>query len=402
MNIVQQNDPRVYGMPMLALQPFHDHALTLSGHPMQDLDYILILRTIQESKRTTLQQLQISTGLEDEDLANAVSRLKRSGLVMESRRIVNPRWKKPTELSLNRSMNLVAVDISDEKTSFALMDLEGAMIQLATGPAGKSAGSIIAGIDQFIQTKMQQDGNLVLGGIGICRQQGNGRHAWKDAASSPEQGLESSLRKHLTDTHHVRVCFPDKTAVGLLSHLWHDREAAAMNIGHITIGSSICVSVVADGMHYKAVHAPASGADDAGSAEKPCVMPCSCKQPSCSVLRIAGDEGSESYTSPFGEDSEFMLNVLGGSADEIKRVEQQAKSLCEYLSELTSAFRLNTVHIDGDVSPYWHIVQPYVEHYAKQHNVWSGRIVCAGDGGFERLRGTAAAIQQSLLGDRSI
>jgi predicted NBD/HSP70 family sugar kinase len=201
------------------------------------------IRSLQPISRVDLAR---SSGLQPSTVSSIIEQLLQEQWIREGAARKTARGRRPTRLSLNDEMVVLAADVRPSHTVAAVLDLNGRMLERQVVPLGVDPQRGLADVATVMLGFRQKHPECTFEGVGISLpgrvdlQTGRlllaTNLAWVDVDICAE--LESSLG--------MKVYLENAANASLLSELWFGRLRGVRNAVLLTISEGIGAAVLAD------------------------------------------------------------------------------------------------------------------------------------------------------------
>jgi predicted NBD/HSP70 family sugar kinase len=382
------------------------YAQLASSEIARDINRDVVLELIRSKQPVARADLSRLSGLQPSTVSLIAEQLLNERWITESGVVARPRGRRPTLLSLNDKLVMLAADVRPHRAIVAVVDLNGRLLArqdiALTSDAERSVGRIVKGMEEM---RARHAGHT-FEGIGISLP---GR---VDPATQ-RLVLAPNLRWHDFDDFDIKgeverrlglpVELNNAASASLLSELWFGRMDGVRNAVLVGIVEGIGTAILANGQILSGLgglagefgHVPI---DPAGPR-------CTCGQRGCWEVFASSRAALRYYAealpnAPAISIQELMRLTEDGDEHAIAAVSRQAKHIGQGLRLITATLSPEMILITGDLTSSWHRFGPIIEQELRD-TMLAGpppRIALTTDVELSRLRGAAATALQRHSG----
>lgn len=359
-----------------------------------------LIRTLQPISRVELAR---ASGLQNSTVSSLVEQLLQEGWIREGEAVKTARGRRPTQISLNDQLSILAADVHPGRASLAVIDLNGEVLSRSEMPMSrdvkKGVRELIAGLIHLRDAHPER----VFEGTGVCLP---GRVDTKTGRLMMAPNLhwhDDNLRETLQIELQTQVELENDANACLLAELWFGNLKGVRNAVLLAISEGLGGSLLADG------HLVGGRRGMAGEFGHLCYDPkgplCGCGRHGCWEV-FASSRAAQGYyreLEPTAGDvdyAEICRRALAGDRPALAALERQALAVGRGLRMVTAALAPQVILFAGEFASAWSFAQPIVESECRKGMLAGDppRLVCSGDGKLAHLRGAAAVVLQRHAG----
>ncbi len=374
-----------------------------SSELTRDINRDLVLELIRSMQPISRVDLARASGLQPSTVSSIVEQLLGENWIREGAMIKTARGRRPTLLSLNDDLVILAADVRPSQAVVALLDLNGRflarrLVPLSSHPE-KAVESIAAAMNQF----RDQFPGKTLEGAGLSLP---GR---VDPAAN-KLLLAPNLPWHNFDIHGalskalgVQVQLENGANASLLSELWFGRMDGIRNAVLVTISEGVGTAILAEG---RLISGQNGLAGEFGHIQvDPNGPPCGCGAKGCWEV-FASSRAALRYYSELAPEAprqtivELVSLAIDGDPAAKQALERQATAIGQGLHILNAVLAPDVILFAGDITSMWEMSRDIIARECST-GVMAGegpRLQSIGDGEQARLRGAAAVVLQRHSG----
>jgi predicted NBD/HSP70 family sugar kinase len=314
-----------------------------------------------------------------------------------------PRGRRPTMLTLNDELVILAADLRPGHAILAVIDLNGRFLtrQVITLPSDAERASVK--MAEALQTMRGQHPDKTFEGVGVSVPGRVNPETQRILLAPNLHWANFDLKKALAEHFDLQIEMDNAANACLISELWFGHMDGVRNAVLISVseglGSAILVNgqIVAgrSGLAGEFGHIPI---DPAGPV-------CGCGQRGCWEMFASSNAALRYYEELRPKTAAARIQDLlklaeEGDAKALTALERQSKALGRGLRLVTAALAPEMIIIMGDITALWPRLAPIVEREMAATMLVGAppRLFAASDGELARLRGAAALVLQRHSG----
>ena len=374
-----------------------------SSELTRDINRDVVLERIRELQPISRVDLARASGLQPSTVSSIVEQLVRERWICEGAMVKTARGRRPTLLSLNDNLVILAADVRPTQAAVALVDLNGRFLERQLVSLGKDPERGVASIAAVMQSFRERHPKQTIEGVGISMP-GRVDPATNRLLLSPNlpwHGFDVS--KRLGELLGLGVQLENAANASLLSELWFGRVDGIRNVVLVTISEGIGAAILAEGRLISGQHGMA------GEFGHICLDPegpvCSCRARGCwevfassrAALRYYAELNPEAGRKTIAE---LIGSAIDGDKAAGKALEHQAIGIGQGLHMLNAVLSPDVILLVSDITLFSEMYRDVIERGCRA-GLMGGegpQIVLIGDGEMARLRGAAAIVLQRHSG----
>jgi predicted NBD/HSP70 family sugar kinase len=376
-----------------------------SSEDARDINRDIVLEILRSRQPVTRADLARWSGLQPSTVSAIVEQLIEEKWVSEGGLAQRPRGRRPTLLSLNEQLAILAADVRPKRTTVALVDLNGRFLARETlthvGQPELAAEKIACAM----QSLRERHADKSVEGIGISMpgrvDPGTQRLILAPNLHWGEYDLKGAIEARLG----LQVELANAATACLMAELWSGRMDGVRDAVLVTVSEGIGAAILVNG---QIVTGRSGLAGEFGhSPMDPAGPVCGCGQRGCWEVFASSNAALKYYSEAKFEAGAIGIDrllSLAGEGDEraVQAVTLQATWLGRGLRLITAALAPEMILIAGDISTAWERFGPVVRQEL-ENAMLAGkapRLEPSGEGELSRLRGAAAVVLQRHSGYR--
>lgn len=383
----------------------HPPRRTQSSAVIRNGNRDLVLEILRLNQPISRVDLARKSGLQRSTISSIVDDLIEERWVCEGSVVKTERGRRPTMLTMNEDILLLAADIRPTKSILAVVDLNGRLLDRTIVPAiadPKRGVSLIAESMRELQSRFT---GKTWEGVGISLpgriDKRTQRLAW--APNLPWVGFD--IRGTLQKALHLQVELENAANACLLSEVWFGHLEGIQNAVLITVSEGVGGAAIVNGLLMEGADGLAGEighvlVSDSGPT-------CACGQIGCwemfassrAALRYVNEQMNGSGVPTF---QELMKLEAGGNKAARAALNRQAEWIGRGLRFVIATFNPELILFVGDITLRWDIVGPIIDAELARRLVGGARprIAVLSDGEAARLRGASAVLLQRHINFR--
>lgn len=396
----------------------HEHALRradlayvrlASSEVARDINRDVILELVRAKQPVARMELARASGLYPSTVSAIVEELIAERWVVEGGMQRLPRGRRPTLLSLNEDIVMLAVDVRPEQATIAVVDLNSRLLSQKAIVLPSHVERAVPELIGALQRMRDMHPNKTFEGVGLSVPgrvdpvtqklvlAPNLRWAGYDIAGEMEEGLG------------LKVEMENDANACLIAEVWSGRLDGVRDAVLVAICEGIGTAVLSNGQMITG-HGGMAG-EFGHVVLDPTGPLCGCGRTGCWEMYGSAraavryyNEARGSHTSGAAESGVTVSRLLNLAADEdpaaVQALTRQAESLGRGLQAVTAALSPEVVLFTGELTSAWQRFGPVVEAELRKQMLAGPppRVMTTLNPEFARLRGAAALVLQRHSG----
>ena len=374
-----------------------------SSELARDINRDIVLEIIRSKQPISRADLSRNSGLQPSTVSNIVEQLIEEKWIHEGAAMKRPRGRRPTLLSLNDQLVMLAADIRPTKAVLAVVDLNGRLLAHEEirifSNAERSANAIAAAMEGLCQ----RFPTYSFEGVGVSVP-GRVHPVTQQLILAPNLPWSNfPLKQVLEEKLNLQVEMDNDANACLLAELWFGRMDGMRNVVLISVSEGLGTAILANGQIVSGLNGLAG---EFGHVPMDPQGPlCGCGTRGCWET-IASSNAAIRY---YNEDAkgktvndiqDLLYRMEDGDAIALKALEKQAMHLGRGLRLITAALSPEVILVSGALTTSWDRFGPIVQKQLEA-GILAGsppRLEIAKEGELARLRGAAAIALQRHSG----
>jgi len=379
------------------------HVQVASSELTRDINRDVVLRRIRSLQPVSRVDLARASGLQPSTVSSIVEQLLRERWIREGAVVKTARGRRPTLLSLNDDLVILAADIRPSHAVVALLDLNGRFLERELIPLSRDPERALAMLVSAMQRFRKKHASYAFEGVGISLPGRVDSQTGQLLLAPNLRWAPFDIQKYLERELGLEVNLENAANAALLSELWFGTIEGIRNVVLLTVSEGLGTAILAEG---RLVTGRRGLAGEFGHI---CVDPegplCSCGARGCWEVFASSRAALRYYrelapTAPSVTFLELMSLAVDGNAAASHALEQQARSLGEGMHLLNAVLSPDLILISSDIAAFTERHMASIEREC-QAGLMAGegpRLQVVGDGEATRLRGAAAVALQRHSG----
>lgn len=382
-----------------------------SSQVVRDINRDIVLEIIRTRQPISRADLARQSGLQPSTVSAIAEQLLREGWISEGAAARTPRGRRPTLLSLDATMAILAADIRPTHASIAVIDLNGRVLARETLPLLRNAARAVHNLVVAMQRLMAQLPEMNFEGIGLSLP-GRVDPATQQLLHAPNLPWHAfDIRAAIEQAVALPVEMDNAANACLLSELWFGRMNGVRNAVLVTISEGIGAAILANGQLYTG---QAGLAGEFGHLPLDPAGPlCGCGRRGCWEVFASSRAAVDWYVAQQAEQSvaqtgtsqppnilELLNMAEDGDPTALAALERQAGMLGRGLRLIATTLAPQSILLTGGLTASWERYRPIVEAELAE-GLLAGpppRLTVTSDVELARLRGAAALVLQRHSG----
>ncbi|GGA68657.1 xylose repressor [Edaphobacter acidisoli] len=374
-----------------------------SSEVARDINRDIVLELVRTRQPVSRADLSRISGLQPSTISAIIEQLLTEKWVVEGAAVQRPRGRRPTLISLNDDLVMLAADIRPNQAIVAVVDLNGRFLAREVIPLVSEPERGVNNMVECMKRMQRSHPSKTFEGVGISLP-GRVDPATQRLILSPnlkwsQYDIKSAVEKRIS----LRVELSNAANAALLSEMWFGRMDGVRNAALITISEGVGTAILAngqiivgkDGLAGEFGHIPI---DPSGPQ-------CGCGMKGCWEM-FASSRAALRYYAELNQGAppitiqELLHRAEDGDKHAVSALTKQAAHLGRGLRLVTAALSPEVILLTGDITASWSTFGPIVQNELESQMLagTAPRIMITSDGELARLRGAGAIALQRHSG----
>jgi predicted NBD/HSP70 family sugar kinase len=375
-----------------------------SSESARDVNRDIVLELIRSRQPIARVDLARASGLQPSTVSAIVEQLLREQWVAEGAVAQRPRGRRPTLLSLNPELVILAADVRPNQAIVSLIDLSGRFLAREAVPLVSDPALSIEKIASCMQSMREAHRERTFEGIGLSMPGRIDPDSQRLIfAPNLTKWCDYEIKRELGARMQLPVELANAANASLLSELWSGSLDGVRNAVLVTVSEGIGAAILANGQIVTSRNGLAG--EFGHSPLDPNGPRCGCGQRGCwevfassnAALRYYAEKRPKRKAATVQE----LLNMTEeGEAAAISAVSRQACFLGRGLRLITASLAPEVIVFTGDLTASWARFGPIIRSEMESRMLAGHvpRLEISSDGELSRLRGAAAVVLQRHSG----
>jgi predicted NBD/HSP70 family sugar kinase len=374
-----------------------------SSENARDINRDIVLELIRLRQPVARADLARFSGLQPSTISSIVEQLLEEKWITEGGVVRRPRGRRPTLLSLNDELVIIAADLRPHQAIIAIVDLNGRFLTREVVPLPSDPERAIGKMVESMRAMQAQQPNKTFEGVGVSLPGRVNPESHRLILAPNLKWSDYDVKTAIEKAMQLQVELDNAANACLLSELWFGRMDGVRHAVLVTISEGVGTAILANGQ----IVAGRNGlAGEFGHIPiDPNGPVCGCGQRGCWEVFASSSAALRFYAELAPEAPPIRIRELLQLAEEgnvkaIEAVSRQSQNLGRGLRLITAALSPELILITGDLTTSWSRFGPLVQ--AELENTMlagtAPRLAITNDGELSRLRGAAAVVLQRHSG----
>lgn len=379
------------------------YAKLASSEVARDINRDIVLELVRTRQPVSRADLSRISGLQPSTISAIVEQLLAEKWIVEGAAVQRPRGRRPTLISLNDDLVMLAADIRPNQAIIAVVDLNGRFLAREVIPLVSEPERGVGNMVEAMKRMQQAHPGKAFEGVGISLP-GRVDPAAQRLILSPnlkwsQYDIKGAVEKRIG----LRVELSNAANAALLSEMWFGHMDGVRNAVLITISEGVGTAILAngqiivgkDGLAGEFGHIPI---DPSGPQ-------CGCGMKGCWEMFASSRAALRYYAelntgAPPITIQELLHRAEDGDKHAVAALTKQATHLGSGLRLVTAALSPEVILITGDITASWRTFGSIVQKELESQMLAGSapRIMVTSDGELARLRGAGAIALQRHSG----
>ncbi len=374
-----------------------------SSENARDTNRDIVLEIVRSRQPVSRADLARASGLQPSTISLIVEQLIGEKWVKEGAIVRRPRGRRPTLLSINDELVILAADVRPNQAIVALLDLNGRFLAREVVPLVSDPEQSIAKIVFCMKSMRADQSDRSCEGIGISLPGRVDPESQRLILAPNLKWSNYDIKRSIEKKMQLQVELANAANACLLSELWSGKLDGIRNAVLITVSEGIGAGILANG---QIITSRSGLAGEFGhSPIAPAGPLCGCGQRGCWEVFASSKAALRYYAEICPKGKAVSIQDLlrmseEGDASAIEAMSRQAACLGRGLRLVTVALAPEVILVAGDITTSWSRFGPIIQAEI-ENSMLAGpvpRLAVTNDGELSRLRGAAAIVLQRLSG----
>lgn len=370
-----------------------------SNEMTRDINRDVVLGQIRALQPVSRVDLARASGLQPSTVSSIVEQLLTELWICEGAVAKTARGRRPTLLSLNDNLVILAADVRSSQAVVALLDLNGRFLERQLVPLSRDPDRSLAMMIAVMQGFRAKHPGYTFEGVGISLPGRVDLRTGRLMLAPNLSWREFNILERLEQGLGLEVQLENAANASLLSEIWFGCMEGVRNAVLLTISEGVGTGILAEGRLIVGQHGMA------GEFGHICMDPagpvCGCGARGCWEVFASSRAALRYYrelepTAGNKTVIELMSLALDGDQSANKALEKQALAIGQGLHLLNAVLSPDLILIASDITVFSEMYMAIIERECRA-GLMAGegpRLVVIGDGEVTRLRGAAAVALQ--------
>jgi len=375
-----------------------------SSEVARDINRDVILELVRAKQPVARVELARASGLYPSTVSSIVEELIEEGWVVEGGTQRLPRGRRPTLLSLNEDIVMLAVDVRPEQATIAVVDMNSRLLSQKAIVLPSNVDRALPELVSALERMREMHPTKTFEGVGLSMP-GRVDPVTQQLVLAPnlrwaghEIGgvIESALGLKVEMENEANAC--------LIAEIWSGRLDGVSNAVLVAISEGIGTAVLSNGQMITG-HGGLAG-EFGHVVLDPTGPKCGCGRTGCWEMFASTRAAVRYYNEETGKKDTAMTGtrLLNLAVDDdpaaVKALSRQAENLGRGLHAITAALSPEVILFTGELTSAWQRFGPIVEAELKRQMLAGPppRVMTTLNPEFARLRGAAALVLQRHSG----
>jgi predicted NBD/HSP70 family sugar kinase len=374
-----------------------------SSENARDINRDIVLELIRLRQPVARADLARFSGLQPSTISSIVEQLLEEKWITEGGVVRRPRGRRPTLLSLNDELVIIAADLRPHQAIIAIVDLNGRFLTREVVPLPSDPERAIGKMVESMRTMQAQQPNKTFEGVGVSLPGRVNPESHRLILAPNLKWSDYDVKTAIEKAMQLQVELDNAANACLLSELWFGRMDGVRHAVLVTISEGVGTAILANGQ----IVAGRNGlAGEFGHIPiDPNGPVCGCGQRGCWEVFASSSAALRFYAelapkAPPIRIRELLQLAEEGNVEAIEAVSLQSRNLGRGLRLVTAALSPELILITGDLTTSWSRFGPIVQAELEKTMLagTAPRLAITNDGELSRLRGAAAVVLQRHSG----
>ncbi len=374
-----------------------------SSENARDVNRDIVLEIIRSRQPITRADLARASGLQPSTISAIVEQLIEEKWVTEGAIARRPRGRRPTLLSLNDDLVILAADVRPQQAIVALIDLNGRFLAREVVPLISDPKRAILKIIECMESMRTKHRDRSFEGVGLSMPGRVDPESQRLILAPNLKWGNYDVKSLVEEKMELQVELANAANASLLSELWSGKLDGVRDAVLVTVSEGLGAAILANG---QIITSRSGLAGEFGhSPIDPTGPLCGCGQRGCwevfasstAALRYFAEASSKSKPVTIHD---LLRMAEEGNSAATAALTRQVSWLGRGLRLITASLAPEVILITGDITSSWSRFGPIVQAEMEK-TILAGpppRLEITTDGELSRLHGAAAVVLQRHSG----
>jgi predicted NBD/HSP70 family sugar kinase len=399
MRLTSHSTPAARGIKRIDLA----YVQLASSEHARNINRDIVLEIIRSRQPIARADLARASGLQPSTISAIVEQLLEEKWVTEGAIARRPRGRRPTLLSLNDELVILAADVRPHQAIVAVVDLNGRFLAREVIPLVSEPKLAILKLVERMEAMRSAHRDHSFEGVGISMPGRIDPESQRLILAPNLKWGNCDVKSVVEEKMKLQVELANAANATLLSELWSGRLDGVRDAVLVTVSEGVGTAILANGQVITGRNGLAG--EFGHSPIDPSGPVCGCGQRGCWEVFASSAAALRYYAElrPKGRAVTIhdLLNMAEeGDATAIAAVSRQATFIGRGLRLITAALAPEVILITGDITTSWPRFGPIIQN-GLENTMLTGRpprLEITSDGELSRLRGAAAVVLQRHSG----
>ncbi len=374
-----------------------------SSENARDVNRDIVLEIIRSRQPIARADLARASGLQPSTISAIVEQLLQEKWVTEGAIARRPRGRRPTLLSLNDDLVILAADVRPQQAIVALIDLNGRFLAREVVPLVSDPKRAILKIIDCMESMRAKHRDRSFEGVGLSMPGRVDPESQRLILAPNLKWGNYDVKSVVEEKMQLQVELANAANASLLSELWSGKLDGVRDAVLVTVSEGLGAAILANG---QIITSRSGLAGEFGhSPIDPTGPLCGCGQRGCWEVFASSSAALRYYAETAGKSRPVTIHDLlrmgeEGDAAATTALTRQVTWLGRGLRLVTAALAPEVILITGDITSSWSRLGPIVQAEMEK-TMLAGpppRLGITNDGELSRLHGAAAVVLQRHSG----
>ncbi len=374
-----------------------------SSELARDINRDIVLEIIRSKQPISRADLSRNSGLQPSTVSNIVEQLIEEKWIKEGAAMKRPRGRRPTLLSLNDELVMLAADVRPTKAVLAVVDLNGRLLaheEIRIFSNGERSANVIATAMEGLCLRFPA---YSFEGVGVSVP-GRVHPVTQELILAPNLRWSNfDLKQKLEARLNLQVELDNDANACLLAELWFGRMDGIRNVVLISVSEGLGTAILVNGQIVSGLNGLAG--EFGHIPIDPQGPLCGCGARGCWETFASSNAALRFYNeanagNTVNDIQDLLYRMEDGDEAALKALETQALHLGRGLRLITAALSPEVILVSGALTTSWERLGPIVQQQLEAGILGGSapRLEIAKEGELARLRGAAAIALQRHSG----
>jgi predicted NBD/HSP70 family sugar kinase len=374
-----------------------------SSENARDVNRDIVLEIIRSRQPIARADLARASGLQPSTISAIVEQLLEEKWVTEGAIARRPRGRRPTLLSLNDDLVILAADVRPQQAIVALIDLNGRFLAREVVPLVSDPKRAILKMIECMESMRAKHRDRSFEGVGLSMPGRVDPESQRLILAPNLKWGNYDVKSVVEEKMQLQVELANAANASLLSELWSGKLDGVRDAVLVTVSEGLGAAILANG---QIITSRSGLAGEFGhSPIDPTGPLCGCGQRGCWEVFASSTAALRYFAETAGKSRAVTIHDLlrmaeEGNAAATSALPRQVTWLGRGLRLITAALAPEVILITGDITSSWSRFGPIVQAEMEK-TILAGpppRLGITNDGELSRLHGAAAVVLQRHSG----